>query len=75
LNLEAKPPREPEPALVARHEEPKSNDDDSAWYGKWWVWTLVGAAVAGGVVAGVASSQSPSSGTQPGSLGLLDGRR
>ena len=75
LDLAAKAPAAPEPAVAPppAHEEPK--DEESPWYGKWWVWTLVGAAVAGGVVAGYASSSSAASGTQPGSLGLLDGRR
>jgi hypothetical protein len=50
--------------------------DQHHWYGKWWVWTLVGAAVAGGAVAAYAlSSDSGSGGVSPGSLGLLDARR
>ena len=75
IDLAARAPAEPEPAVAPTpaHEEP--NDEGSPWSGKWWVWTLVGAAVAGGVVAGYASSSSSPNGTQPGSLGLLDGRR
>ena len=79
VDLAPKPPVEPAPAVAVaepRHEEPKDKEEDSPWYGKWWVWTLVGAAVAGGVAAGVASSSSSgNNGVQPGSLGLLDGRR
>jgi len=34
------------------------------WFKKWWVWTIVGAAVAGGVTAAVVASQStPDNGT------------
>jgi tetratricopeptide (TPR) repeat protein len=76
LDLAARAPAEPEPALARAPAREEPNDEESSpWYGKWWVWTLVGAAVAGGVAAGIASSSSSSGGTQPGSLGLLDGRR
>jgi tetratricopeptide (TPR) repeat protein len=78
VDLAPKPPAEPPPAAIPKHEEPEPQADDSPWYGKWWVWTLAGVLVAGGVAAGVAASSSSSSGgggVQPGSLGLLDGRR
>ncbi|MCA9546530.1 MAG: PEGA domain-containing protein [Myxococcales bacterium] len=55
----APPPRTPPPGLStqpppppARTRPPEDEDDDGAWYGQWWVWTLVGVAVAGGAVAG-----------------------
>ncbi len=45
--------------------------------GRWWVWTIVGVTVAGAVVAGVTVGviYGQPQGPQPGSLGLLDGRR
>ncbi len=48
-------PRPVEPGLDTRPPPPMTDDpddDDGAWYGQWWVWTIVGVAVAGGAVAG-----------------------
>jgi tetratricopeptide (TPR) repeat protein len=43
---------------------------------RWWVWTLVGVAVAGAVTAGtVAVLETQPAAPRAGSLGLLDGRR
>jgi tetratricopeptide (TPR) repeat protein len=44
---------------------------------RWWVWTIVGVGVAGAVAAGVALgvTYGQPQGPQPGSLGLIDGRR
>ncbi|MGM0577439.1 MAG: PEGA domain-containing protein [Myxococcota bacterium] len=46
------------PGLGAYDDDPtttrkEASDGGDAWYGKWWVWTLVGAAVAGGTAAGI----------------------
>ncbi len=43
----APPPLPPTTVLTAR--QPAEVDDGSSWYQKWWVWTLVGVAVAGAV--------------------------
>jgi TolB-like protein len=40
-----------------------------AWYQKWWVWTVGGAAVAGGVVAAIVATRPPSK-TGTGSVGF-----
>jgi tetratricopeptide (TPR) repeat protein len=44
---------------------------------RWWVWTLVGVGVAGAVAAGVTVGviEGRAAQPQPGSLGLIDGRR
>ena len=31
-----------------------------AWYQKWWVWTIVGAAIAGGTTAAIVETRQPS---------------
>jgi hypothetical protein len=43
----------------------------------WWAWTLIGVAAAGAIAGGVTVGilESRPSSPQPGSLGLLDGRR
>ncbi len=60
-------------ALFAVTPPPKSTAKKS----RWWVWTIVGVAVAGAVAAGVAVGvvESQPSGPRAGTLGLLDGRR
>lgn len=64
---------EPEPVAVAPvpvepkpwERPPVYEDDDDAWYGAWWVWTLAGAAVIGGAAYGgyVLLQEEPESGT------------
>lgn len=63
----------PEPVAVAPEpmpephpwERPAPEDDDDAWYGAWWVWTLAGAAVIGGAAYGgyVLLQEEPESGS------------
>jgi tetratricopeptide (TPR) repeat protein len=51
----AQAPPAPEPSRAAPLTRPAPRDEAStALYERWWLWALVGAAVAGGVVAAVA---------------------
>ncbi|MDP6945835.1 MAG: hypothetical protein QF464_16920 [Myxococcota bacterium] len=45
-------------------------EEDSAWYEQWWLWTLVGAAVAGGATAAVLMTQGD--GAPPGHGGTVE---
>ena len=53
----------PSPALTLTAAPPPRHDKPA--YKKWWVWTIVGVAVAGGVAAGLAVSLTHNSGTTP----------
>jgi tetratricopeptide (TPR) repeat protein len=61
------------PAALAVRTEPQVDKKKS----RWWVWTLVGVGLAGAVVAGVTVGvvEGRASQPQPGSLGIIDGRR
>lgn len=74
VDLAARPPA-PDPAqeaVDARRAPSGERDNDVAWYGHWWVWAAVGAAIVGGI-----SVASAGGGTNAptGSLGTIDGRR
>jgi len=42
----------------------QSTESGDAWYSKWWVWTIIGTVVAGGVTAGILLAPPPTSGPQ-----------
>jgi hypothetical protein len=56
LNPSAARPTDRTPAntMLVAQPGPRTDEESSPFYARWWFWTLVGAAVAGGVVAAVA---------------------
>ena len=52
-------------AELAAEEAAGAQIGESAWYQKWWVWTIVGVVVAGAVTGGVIYALSDQTGTVP----------
>ncbi len=52
-------------AELAAEEAAGAQIHESAWYQKWWVWTIVGVVVAGAVTGGVIYALSDQTGTVP----------
>ncbi|NMB75021.1 MAG: hypothetical protein GYA21_07815, partial [Myxococcales bacterium] len=70
-------PTEATPQIVPRYDRvdtirPIDEDENrgTPWYGSWWFWTLVGAAVVGGTVGGLYAGGVFSGGTSGASVSV-----